>query len=65
VFKSGGYIIPISAPKIKYAVMLNGVAMFWLVKSVDIKARLNMIKTSFDEVPTLLSNLNSVLLDDL
>lgn len=65
VFSQGGYIIPISAPRAKYAVMLNGTPMFWLVKSVNIRARLKMIETATDEVPTLLSNLNDVLLQNL
>jgi len=62
VFSQGGYIIKINAPKAQYAVMLGDKAMFWLVKSVEIKARLNMNKTAVDEVPTLLSNLDKDLL---
>lgn len=65
VFATGGYIIKINAAKAKYAVIKNGSVMFWLVKSVRIKARLNMIKSGEDEIPTLLSNLNDVLLQGL
>jgi len=65
VFSEGGYIIPINAPKARYAVMLGGIPMFWLVKSVYIKARLKMMKSASDEVPTLLSNINNILLEGL
>lgn len=65
VFATGGYIIKINAAKARYAVIKNGKVMFWLVKSVRIKASLNMVKSAEDEVPTLLSNLNNVLLQGL
>ncbi len=55
VFAGGGYIRPISNGR--YAVFLAGVPMFWLVRQVRIPARLEMIKTAEDEVPTLLSKL--------
>ena len=65
VFLNGGYIIKIKAPKAQYAVMLDGTPMFWLVKSVELQPRLKMVETTTDEVPTLLSNLNDVLLKGL
>lgn len=65
VFNTGGFIVKIKAAKAKYAVIKNGRVMFWLVKSVTIKATLGMVKAAEDEVPTLLSNLNKVLLDGL
>ena len=65
VFAQGGYIIPIKAPKAKYAVMLNGKPMFWLVKQVTISPTLRMEKTAEDEIPTLLSNLNKLLFEGL
>ena len=39
--------------------------LFWLVKEVDIKARLGMQKAADDEIPTLLSTLDELLLEDL
>jgi len=62
VFSQGGYIVKINAPKARYMVALNGTPMFWLVNNVYIKARLKMVKQAVDEIPTLLSNLNTVLL---
>jgi phage gpG-like protein len=61
VFSQGGYIVPITSPRARYAVMLNGVPMFWLVKDVKIPPRLGLIKATEDEVPTLLSSLDQVL----
>ena len=57
VFAGGGYIRPISNGR--YAVFMNGVPMFWLVKSVKIPARLQMVATIQGEVPTLLSRLSA------
>lgn len=65
VFNQGGYIVKINAPRAEYMLALNGVAMFWLVKSVELKARLRMVSTATEEIPTLLSNLNKVMLDGL
>ena len=65
VFNSGGYIIPLNAPRARYAVMKNGIPMFWLVKQVTIPARLGMRETADNEVPTYLSNLQSGILDGL
>ena len=65
VFAQGGYIVPIRSLKARYAVMLEGVPMFWLVKSVQIPARLQLFKTATDEVPTLLSNLASLTQQEL
>lgn len=65
VFAQGGYIVKIKAPRARYAVMLNGKAMFWLVKDVTIKPTLRMQISADEEVPTLLSNLNKVLLKGL
>jgi len=64
-FSQGAYIIPINAPKAKYAVMLDGNPLFWLVSSVNIKPTLGMVQTGEDEIPTLLSNLNQTLLDNM
>jgi len=63
VFSTGGYIVKINAAKAKYMIVKNGVPMFWLVKQVTIPARLEMLKSANDEVPTFLSNMNTVLLD--
>jgi len=66
VFQNGGYIRRKRSGKAPFMVMSkDGTPMFWLVKSVDIPARLEFVKTATDEVPTLLSNLNKVLLDGL
>jgi len=66
VFQNGGYIRRKRSGKAPFMVMgKDGTPMFWLVKSVDIPARLEFVKTATDEVPTLLSNLNKVLLDGL
>jgi len=63
VFAAGAYIAKISAPKAKYAVFEkgSGLPMFWLVKSVDIPARLGMKKEAGDEASTLLSNLHDAM----
>lgn len=53
VFNQGGYI----RGKVVY---LNGEPMFWLVKSVKIKARLGMEKAAADEIPTLLAGLKEI-----
>jgi len=64
VFSAGGYII--KSKKGNYIVMSGeNIPMFVLVKQVTIKPRLNMIKSAEDEVPTLLSNLNSILFEGL
>ncbi len=52
VFQAGGII-----PKGKKVVLLNGEIMFYLVKKVDIPARLGMRKAADDEVPSLLADL--------
>jgi len=65
VFNTGGYIIKINAPKARYAVLKAGKVMFWLVKQVTIKPTLKMIKSAEDEVPTLLSSLNTVIFEGL
>ena len=61
VFEQGGYIVPLKSPTARYAVFLDDVPMFWLVKSVTIPPRLEMHKSTEDEIPTLLSNLSSIL----
>jgi len=64
VFASGGYIF--KSKKGNWIVMSgNDVPMFVLKKQVTIPARLEFVKTATDEVPTLISNLNKVLLDGL
>lgn len=62
IFATGGFIIKIASFRAKYAVMSGaGIPMFWLVSSVNIKARLGMIEAAEDEVPTFLSTLSSTL----
>lgn len=63
VFLTGGYIRRIRGNR--YAVFRDGIPMYWLVKRVTIPARLGMVQAAIDEVPTLLSNLNDVLLEGL
>lgn len=63
VFNRGGYIVPINGAKARYAVMLDGRPMFWLVNEVTIPARLGMRKAADEEVPTLLSELQSMELE--
>jgi len=64
VFAGGGYIF--KSKKGNWIVMSgNDVPMFVLKKQVTIPARLEFVKTATDEVPTLISNLNKVLLDGL
>ena len=57
VFNEGGFLVKSKGPKAKYALILNGKAMFVLVKQVVIKAKLGMRKEGEDEARTLLSNL--------
>ena len=59
VFNAGAYILKISAPKAKYVVLLGGKPMFWLVKEVEIKARLGMQIEADKSFNTLLSSLRS------
>lgn len=64
VFNGGGYIVKSKTGK--YIVMsVNNQPMFVLVKSVIIPPRLGMQKAADDEIPTLLGNLNSILLEGL
>lgn len=65
VFNAGGYLIPLAnSPSARYALMLDNVPMFWLVKSVDIPARLGLQESTDDEIPTLLSNLSDLLQEE-
>jgi phage gpG-like protein len=57
VFAAGGHIVKINAPRARYMVMLQGVAMYWLVKSVDIPKRMKFEETSEAGIPTLLTNM--------
>ncbi len=64
VFNSGGYIS--RSRKGNWLVFSGaGVPMFVLKKSVTIPARLGMVEAAENEVPTLLSRLNSLLDDTL
>lgn len=66
-FNSGGtYIRRINASKARFMIINNTTGpLFWLVKSVDIKARLGMVSAAEDEIPTLLSRLDDILLEGL
>lgn len=61
VFNAGAHIQRINGPKAKYMVLLNDKPMFWLVKSVTIKPKLEFKSTAEAEVPTLLSSINKKL----
>jgi len=64
VFQEGGYIG--QSQRGNWIVFANdGLPMFVLKKSVTIPARLEMVKTAEDEIPTFLSNLRSELLDNI
>lgn len=64
VFDGGGYIIK---SRVGNYIVMSGTntPMFVLVKSVTIPPRLGMEEALIDEVPTLLSTLKNILLDDL
>lgn len=55
VFNEGGSLFQSSTGK--WFVTLNGQLMFVLKKSVTIPARLHLVDTAEDEIPTLLSNI--------
>lgn len=55
VFSQGGYVLEYKPNK--YGVMLNGTMMFTLHKSVTVPARLGLVSTVEDSVPTLLSRI--------
>lgn len=64
VFAGGGYIIK---SKIGNYLVVSGAGqlMFVLKKQVEIPARLEMVQTTEDQIPTLLNKLNNELLNDL
>lgn len=57
VFAQGGHIVKINAPRARYMVMLQGKPMYWLVKSVTIKKRMQFEETAEEGIPTLLSDM--------
>lgn len=57
VFARGAYVAKNKSKAFPYRVVLDGKAMFLLVKQVTIEPRLKMVKTVSDEIPTLLSAL--------
>ncbi len=63
VFLTGGFIV--RSRNGNWLVMKNNRAMFVLKQSVQLKKTLGMVNEGEDEVPTLLSNLNNVLLEGL
>lgn len=68
VFNAGGkigmaYVFIGGGIRSQLAIILNNEAMYTFAKKVTINPSLNMIKTATNEVPTLLSNLNKVLLE--
>ncbi|MEA1079526.1 hypothetical protein [Marinobacter qingdaonensis] len=56
-FNAGAFIVPINSARSKFMVLLNNKPLFWLVKSVTIKPRLEFVSTAEAEVPTLLSTI--------
>lgn len=61
-FNEGAHIIPINTgAKAKFAVILNGKAMFWLVKSVEIKAQLGFAEAVEIEDQNLLESLEKLM----
>lgn len=69
IFAAGGYIgqayvfVPGSGMQSRTAMILNGEAMYTFASKVTIKPTLKMVSSAYDEVPTLLSNLDKTLLD--
>lgn len=55
VFEMGGYIVKFKSGK--YGLMLNGQVVYTFHKKVDIPKRLNLIKNTEDQVPTMLSRI--------
>ena len=55
VFAAGGFIVKFKSGK--YGLMLNGEVVFTFHKLVHIPARLKMIKTTEDQIPTMLSRI--------
>ncbi|SET79857.1 hypothetical protein SAMN04487962_12524 [Marinobacter segnicrescens] len=64
-FNAGAFILPINSNKARYMILLNNKPMFWLVKSVTIKPRLEFKSTAEKEIPTLLSTINENLAKSL
>lgn len=56
-FNAGAFIVPINSARAKFMVLLNNKPLFWLVKSVTIKPKLEFVSTAEAEVPTLLSTI--------
>ena len=59
VFDDGGYVFKARSGK-HFVASSTGQLMFILVKQVEIPARLNMLKSGEDEIPTLLSRLRQL-----
>lgn len=64
VFNAGGFMFKSKSGKY-FVANSSGTPMFVLVRSVDIPARLGMEKAADDEIPTLLGELNALLLKGL
>ena len=65
-FNASAFTVPLKAPKARFMILDPDLGpLFWLVKSVDIKARLGMVKAAEDEISTLLSRLDEILLEGL
>jgi phage gpG-like protein len=62
VFNMGGSVVKFKSGK--YGVMLNGEVKFTLHKQVKIKARLHMVKSAEDQIPTMLSRIAAQIGED-